>query len=210
MRAIRFWLGVCFADRRIASMGDFPMNQSMHSRWSRKSALLLTYLLLCGCDASDQHAKQAVKLESSQAKGTTTPKADEVGTRADAGQDALKRERLTALSQELQAARAQQTTLMQRQAEMSAQIEARQEEGMALLATLKAQMQSQAEAERSSTGDPEAFKKNARMQLEEALQQDDQLTTEFEALTSELRSVDSRVNELSAELDSLRAGTQIQ
>jgi chromosome segregation ATPase len=210
MRAIRFWLGVCFADRRIASMGDFPMNRSMRACWSSKSTLLLTYLLLCGCGGSDQHARQAVKLETSQAKGMTTPNGDEVGARSDAEQDALKRQRLTALSQELQAARAQQTTLMQRQAEMSAQIEARQEEGMALLATLKAQMQSQADAERSSAGDPEAFKKNARMQLEEALQQDDRLTTEFEALTSELRSVDSRVNELSAELDSLRASTENQ
>ena len=185
------------------------MNQSMQGRWSRTSALLLTYLLLCGC-GSDQHAKQAVKLETSQPKAMTSPNGDEVAARIDAEQDALKRQRLTALSQELQAARAQQTTLMQRQAEMSAQIDARQEEGMALLATLKAQMQSQADAERSSAGDPEAFKKNARMQLEAALQQDDQLTTEFQALTSELRSVDSRVNELSAELDSLRAGTQIQ
>jgi hypothetical protein len=209
MRAIRFWLGVCFADRRIASMGDFPMNQSKHGGWNRKSTLLLTYLLLCGC-GSDQHAKQAVKLESAPSTSVATPSTDEVGARSNAEQDAFKRQRLTALSQELQAARAQQTTLMQRQAEMSAQIEARQEEGMALLATLKAQMQSQADAERSSAGDPEAFKKNARMQLEEALQQDDRLTTEFEALTSELRSVDSRVNELSAELDSLRASTENQ
>ena len=186
------------------------MNRSMRDRWSRKSTLLLTYLLLCGCGGSDQHARQPVKLESGQAKGMTTPNGDEVGARSDVEQDALKRQRLTALSQELQAARAQQTTLMQRQAEMSAQIAARQEEGRALLATLKAQMQSQADAEKSSTSDPEAFKKNARMQLEAALQQDDRLTAEFEALTSELRSVDSRVNELSAQLDSLRADTAIQ
>jgi hypothetical protein len=209
MRAIRFWLGVCFADHPIASMWDFPMNNRAGRVGMSNSGLLLTYLLLCGCGRSDERAAQTIKPESGQAN-TVTTQVDDAGvrTRSNAEQEALKQQRMAALSQELQVARAQQTALMQRQSDMSARLAAQQEEGMALLSALKAQMQSQANAEKSSSSDPEAFKKNARMQLESALEQDDRLTTEFEALTAELRSVDSRVRELAAQLDSLQVGNE--
>jgi hypothetical protein len=211
MRAIRFWLGVCFADRRIASMWDFPMNDRMRNAGARISSLLLTYLLLCGCRPPSEDTVRSVNLEPGKSNTVTTKMVDEAGsTRAPAEEAALRRQRMAALSQELQAARAQQTTLMQRQADMSARIAAQQEQGMALLASVKAQMQSQANAEKSASSDPDAFKKNARIQLEAALEQDDRLTAEFESLTSELRSVDSRVNELSAQLDALQAGAANQ
>ncbi|HVF16671.1 MAG TPA: hypothetical protein VNA21_07155 [Steroidobacteraceae bacterium] len=187
------------------------MNKRSGSVYAKGISLLLTYLLLCGCDGRADRAAQTPKADSVQTQVPPQSMANEgARARSDAEQDALKRQRMAALSQELQAARAQQTTLMQRQADMSARIAAQQEEGMALLASLKAQMKSQADAERSANADPEAFKKDARMQLEAALEQDDQLTAEFESLTSELRSVDSRVSELSAQLDSLRAGTAIR
>jgi chromosome segregation ATPase len=184
-------------------MWDFPMNHRVRAGWIQSSSLLLTYLLLCGCERPEQSTQAEPR---SQDNAVTAPGDQIVSARTDAEQEALKRQRLAALSQELQTARAQQTALMQRQAEMSAQIAAQQEQGTALLASLKAQMQSQT----SSSSDPEAFKKNARMQLEAALEEDDQLTTQFESLTSELQATDTRVTELSAQLDALRAGTKIQ
>jgi chromosome segregation ATPase len=185
-------------------MWDFPMNHRMRAGWIQSSSLLLTYLLLCGCERSEQSTQAEPR---SQDNAVTAPGDQIVNARTDAEQEALKRQRVAALSQELQTARAQQTALMQRQAEMSAQIAAQQEQGTALLASLKAQMQSQAG---SSSGDPEAFKRNARVQLEAALEQDNELTAQFESLTAELQSMDSRVTELSAQLDALRADTKIQ
>jgi predicted nucleic acid-binding Zn-ribbon protein len=186
-------------------MWDFPMNHRMCAGWIRSGSVLLTYLLLCGCERAPEQTTQAEP--RSQDNAVKSAGEQIVNARSAAEQEALKRQRLAALTQELQTARAQQTALMQRQAQMSAQIAAQQEQGTALLASLKAQMQSQAG---SSSGDPEAFKKNARMQLEAALEQDNELTAQFESLTAELQSQDSQVTALSAQLDALRAGTEIQ
>jgi chromosome segregation ATPase len=189
---------------------------------------LLISLVLCGCNAADRTGDETSanvdRADSGGGDATNSgvahretdaiPKA-----KSEAADEALNRQaRIARLTADLGAARAQQAELMRKQGEINARLEAHQEEGMAMLASLKSEMAKRQALESRSAGEggdageaaaridslDERFSADARSKLEPALAKDQALFAELEAVNAELESVNSRVETLHAELTTLK------
>jgi chromosome segregation ATPase len=201
---VRIEAGVCSALLSRYVNLDIPMGTRLTLVTVRRSAFfLLTSLLLVGCNGVDPGSSSATQKNASQGRAEKVASAgsalaDRAGpTPSPAEQNRQAEQRVAQLEQELTGARAQRTRLLQRQAEINARIAAHQEEGMQLLASLKAQ-----HGAPSGTGD--AFETTARSKLETALAQDTELTDELQSADKELSDVEARLATLTAEINAVR------
>jgi hypothetical protein len=188
---------------------------------------VLIALLLCGCNAAEGPGEQAStdvhqgESDGADAASSVVAHSETHATptsKSEAGDEAQVRQaRIAQVTADLGAAQAQQADLMRKQGEVSARLEAHHEEGMALLASLKSEMEKQraleaqaaregtdarAEAARIDALD-ERLSEQARSKLEPALARDQALFAELEAVSAELESVTSRIEGLRAELAAL-------
>jgi hypothetical protein len=152
---------------------------------------LIAACLLCGCEDRDVSSEQTQQQHAASS-------ADESSRESIARSGAVESQEWAAsvarLSAEIDAAVAHRTELQQQRAAIDARLIAHEERGMALLDSLKSEMQERA----SQNRDDAAFKTEARVQLEASLEQDD-------ALTSALREVDARIAATNVLIDRLSA-----
>ena len=185
--------------------------------------------MLCGCNSADRTGNETSanvdRADSGGGDATSSVVAhretDAIAkAQAEAADEALNTQaRIAQLTADLGAARVQQAELMRKQGEINARLEAHQEEGMAMLASLKSEMAKRQAFEAQSSGeggdareaaaridslDDERFSAEARSKLEPALAKDQAMFAELEAVNAELESVNSRVETLHAELDALQ------
>jgi chromosome segregation ATPase len=194
---------------------------------------VLIVLLLCGCNAPEESTNEPStsrnRAEASRDVGEEGAVVAHRETDAASGSDAdadgtlVRQARIRQATTELGAARAQQTELMRKQAEMSARLEAQQEEGLAMLASLKADMAKLQALDAHSAGEgsegrdaaarvtalEEQLSTDARARLEPLLVQDQALFAELEAVSAELDSAGSRVEALRAELAALQSADPV-
>ncbi len=181
---------------------------------------LLISLVLCGCNSANRTGNETSanvdRADSGGGDATSSVVAhretDAIAkAQSEAADEALNRQaRIARLTADLGAARAQQAELMRKQGEINARLEAHQEEGMAMLASLKSEMAKRQALESQSAGeggdageaaaridslDDERFSAEARSKLEPALAKDQALFAELEAVNAELESVNSRVED---------------
>jgi chromosome segregation ATPase len=165
----------------------------------QSAVFLLTSLLAAGChDAGPELAPATQKSAAQNAANPVVSSPNRIEpTLSPAEQRRQAEQRFVELEKELTKARAQQIHLIQKKEEISARIVAHQEEGMQLLASLKAQ-------KRTPSGHDEAFAATAQSQVEMALAQDTELNHELQLAEKELSELDARIDTLMADLTAVR------
>jgi DNA repair exonuclease SbcCD ATPase subunit len=173
--------------------------------------LTATASLLCACsdrDADTDHrsaSPNATDVEQSLPGNTET-----IAT--------ARRERLAALTEQLDRARADRAAAMLQRDSLSAQLESEQGRGQEMVAAVRAelsQVRKQAAADQSGARDSERtqsavrrYEEDARVRLEDALAADEKLRAELDTLDDRVTELDSRIGAMHRELDSLRATDQ--
>jgi chromosome segregation ATPase len=220
--------GVCSAHFSFGVNREIPMSEQPRVLCNSCFCSLVISLLLCGCNSAEGPAGKAStdaqKNESGGgaeatssvvAHGETDAASEARTTATDEAQ--VRQARIAQVLADLGEAQVQEAELMRKQGEVNARIEAHQEEGMAMLASLKSEMAKRQalEATAGEGGDAregaeridsldERFSAEARSKLEPALAKDHALFAELEAVNAELESVNSRVETLHAELTALK------
>lgn len=202
-----------------------------NTRCNSFAGALLASLLLCGCGSPADPVDEAPtdeKIDPDAVSGATAEPvtqgelsdSDKPDPSAPLRDD---RRRMTQLAADINAAQMQQNDLRSQRAAVIARMESHQEEGMAMLDSLKAEMarlqaleaQNSHELEHAGpdarlpeqVADPQ-FSSDARSRLEEVLAQDQAFAAELQTVDAELTLVDSQVEAMAAELDQLRKAQQ--
>ena len=154
---------------------------------------LCVLALLSGCEGRDPASNPSVAQTHSDPPKLSSAEKDGAHPQLSAAQRVKRTDQLTA---ELAAMEAEKVQLLQRRADVYARLTQHQEQGSAMLAKLRAQMD-----DVGRHGVDEALKLEARSKVEAALAQDDELTESLNELDAQIAQIDQRMAELTVQLD---------
>lgn len=165
---------------------------------SRAVGALIALVLLCGCDQGSPPPEEA--REQSVASDASAP-SRESGASSSVD-EREKAARIARLGADIDAELARRTELQQQRAAIDARLVEHEEQGMAMLDSLKSQLQERARDGR----DDAAFKTEAKAKLETVLAEDDALVASLREIDERIAAANEKVERLSAERKSLEEG----